>query len=168
MLYSNIGTGVDLARIFVISFRARKARQGLEGTGAMLPQEILKSRVDLWNAISCTLGQDLEGIFWSENDKYVCLHLQFVEKLTLTWLFKITQTHLTCIWDRNSLSSLEPFFPHSILKQTHGKQKAPSTYFEYASQGKRTNYSGLNLRSFHQFPKRQGTHNLRQPSKCFG
>ena len=51
--------------------------------------------------------------------------------------------------DRNSLSSLEPFFPHSIPKQTQAYRKlAPSTYFEYASQGKRTNHSGLNLRCF--------------------
>ena len=50
--------------------------------------------------------------------------------------------------DRNSLSSPEPFFPHSIPKQTQGKQKAQSTYFEYASQVKRTNHSGLNLRCF--------------------
>ena len=49
--------------------------------------------------------------------------------------------------DRNSLSSLAPFFPHSITKHTQGKQNAPSKYLEETSYGCRTSQSGLNLPS---------------------
>ena len=30
----------------------------------------------------------------------------------------------------NNLFNLFPFFPHAIPKQRHGKQKAPSRYFD--------------------------------------
>ena len=87
--------------IFVASLRAPKARKSnaegvrfLRGSGGILPWEILKSRVSemLFPALRGNIQRESDGQKTTN-----IIHLQFVEKLTLIWLFKITQTHLTCI-----------------------------------------------------------------------
>lgn len=61
----------------------------------------------------------------------------------------------------NSLSSLAPFLPHSIPKQTQGKQNAPSKYLEWTSQGYFTSHSCRNFRCFPQVPFDVGNSNSR-------
>ena len=70
----------------------------------------------------------------AEKFRFIEKHLVETNRL-LSIFFRMAVEPSTCRhpnyeWGLNSLSSLAPFLPHSILKQTQGKHNVPSKYLE--------------------------------------